>query len=395
MASCIHCGLCAAHCGFLSGKPAPGRMAEAYETDPAPYRQMAFSCSLCGLCTELCPKHLDLPGMFLAWRQEAVAKKAVDLTPYHGILAYEQKGCSPLFSYYHLPEHCDTVFFPGCTLTGTRPISTMKTYEYLTSRIPRIGMVLDCCTKPSRDLGRNDFFTAMFTEMCTYLTGHGVCRVITACPSCHALFSTQGPFTATSIYELMADHPETLPAVNCRDAGPSGLQAVIQDPCQSRKDRACQKAVRALAKQAGVDQIPLKASGTHTLCCGEGASVGRIHPGLATAWTMKRKKAAGGHTALTYCAGCVSIHGSGAIHLLDLVFDPSGKGNYKAARPPFTYLNRLRVKQKIKALPSAHSRIRRFFYKDKPHRPGSRCLAAGLVLLTVTLLAGWLALGSP
>ncbi len=29
-------------------------------------------------------------------------------------------------------------------------------------KIPSVGIVLDCCTKPSHDLGRDDFFNAMF-----------------------------------------------------------------------------------------------------------------------------------------------------------------------------------------------------------------------------------------
>ena len=395
--SCIHCGLCAAHCAFLAGKESPGHMAEAYETDPEPFRQMAFSCSLCGLCTVLCPKHLDLTSLFRSWRREAMAKGDVDLAPYHGILAYEKKGCSPLFSYYHLPEHCDTVFFPGCTLTGTRPDKTLKAYAYLESRIPHIGMVLDCCTKPSRDLGRSDFFSAMFGEMCDYLKGHGISRVITACPSCHALFSARGPFKATSIYEVMAgdDALETLPAFRGQEGGASGLCAVIQDPCQARKDSATQRAARTLAQRAGVEQMPLKATGSRTLCCGEGASVGRVSPGLAKTWTMKRKKAAGDHTALTYCAGCVNIHGPGAIHLLDLVFDPARafKGEYRIARAPFTYVNRLRVKKRIKSLPSAHSRVRRFFYGENKKNAGRTWyLAAGLAVVTLALIGGLLSL---
>ena len=395
--SCIHCGLCAAHCAFLSGKDSPGRMAEAYENDPAPYRQMAFSCSLCGLCTELCPKHLDLTAMFRSWREDAVAADQVDLAPYHGILAYEKKGCSPLFSYYHLPKHCDTVFFPGCTLTGTRPDKTLKAYEYLESQIAHIGMVLDCCTKPSRDLGRSEFFSAMFEEMCTYLFSHGISRVITACPSCHALFCSKGPFKAITIYQIMAedDQADALPAFCRKDGGHPKLCAVIQDPCQSRKDNATQRAVRTLAQRACVEQIPLKATGSRTLCCGEGASVGRISPGLATTWTTKRKKAAGDHTALTYCAGCVNIHGPGAIHLLDLIFDPDRafQGQIKAAKAPVTYLNRLRVKQHIKSLPSAHSRVRSFFYGEKKKKtPGILRLAAGLVVMMIAALAGLLAL---
>lgn len=97
MEACIHCGLCAAHCAFLSGRPSPGRLAASYNRDPGPCLDMAFDCSLCGLCAVLCPKKLDLPALFLAWRQEAVSSGRADLKPYHGILGYEKKAAPPVF----------------------------------------------------------------------------------------------------------------------------------------------------------------------------------------------------------------------------------------------------------------------------------------------------------
>lgn len=206
-----------------------------------------------------------------------------------------KKRLLPLFSFYHLPEECDTVFFPGCTLTGTRPEKTLKTFSFLRTRIPGTGMVLDCCTKPSHDLGRTGFFKAMFSEMCAYLRGHGITRIITACPSCHALFSARSPFTTLSVYEILAQE-ETLPlgpgALSQPPGGEkgSGLGVVLQDPCQARKDRASQRAARLLVKRAGLDLVPLKASGPATLCCGEGASVGCVSPGLAGVWGQKKAK---------------------------------------------------------------------------------------------------------
>ena len=399
MEDCLNCGLCAAHCPFLSGKLMPGRLAAAYDTDPGPCLDMAFDCSLCGLCTALCPKKLDLPAMFLAWRQEAVASGRADMTPYHGILGYEKKGCSPLFSFYHLPENCNAVFFPGCTLTGTRPQTTLKAFEYLKTRIPGIGIVLDCCTKPSHDLGRTDFFTAMFSEMCGYLKDHGISRVITACPSCHALFSAKSPFAAVSVYEIMArdeadDAAPSLPGLlpepmeNDADGNSRICRAVVQDPCQARKDGATQRAVRTLAKRAGLDLAPLKASGPFTLCCGEGASVGCVSPGLAGVWQQRRQKAAKGHPALTYCAGCTHKLGRDSLHLLDLIFnrEKALRGKACAASAPWTYVNRLRVKQHLKSLPAAHTRVRR--YQPEGKKSFRNLGAAAAVLALLFLLAG-------
>ena len=48
--------------------------------------------------------------------------------------------------------------------------------------ITDIGIVLDCCTKPSHDLGDEEHFNAMFGEMKDYLLSQGIKTVLLACP---------------------------------------------------------------------------------------------------------------------------------------------------------------------------------------------------------------------
>jgi len=102
----------------------------------------------------------------------------------------------------HLPEACQTILFPGCTLTGTRPDTTLKLLNYLKKIYPRLGIVLDCCCKPSHDLGRQTFFHEMFSEMQKYLIDHGIKNVITACPNCYQMFNHYGsPLEVTTEIE--------------------------------------------------------------------------------------------------------------------------------------------------------------------------------------------------
>ncbi len=357
--NCARCGTCKALCSFLSENGTPGQIAAAYLASAQGDDQfrLAFECSLCGLCTAVCPKSLAPSAMFLHLRQAAVSAGTADLKRYHRILGYEKKGCSRTFSFYSLPLGCTTVFFPGCTLAGTRPANTLKTYEYLQHQDSATGIILHCCTKPSYDLGRQAHFESNFFEMTDYLTANGITTVVTACPSCHRIFKDHSSFKVVSVYQLLAQTP--IPYL-VKDAGKP--KVVIQDPCQARFDRPTQNAVRTLATHMGLEVKAVRHSGAHTLCCGEGGSAACLNPDRGNAWAAKRKRSAQSLPAMTYCAGCVNYLGSGEgnFHVLDLVFDAKAalSGNARVARPPVTYLNRLRLKKKLAKRPAAVTRER-------------------------------------
>jgi Fe-S oxidoreductase len=324
---------------------------------------VALECSLCGLCTELCPERLDLVGMFLGLRRLAAAQGLVDLRRYRAILGYERRGASRTFSWYGLPTGCDTVLFPGCTLPGTRPEATYRLFEHLRRDIPDLGVVLDCCTKPSHDLGLQDHFLAMFGEMRGWLLHHGVRRVLVACPNCYKVFSTYGQGLAVStVWEHLAERgmPES-PEGGPLPAG----QVTVHDPCPLRREPGIHAAARALIRARGLEVAEMRHKGRKTFCCGEGGSVVVAAPELARRWTRRRAHEAGARPVMTYCAGCVGFLGGevDAVHLLDLAFSPLAAlaGRARVARTPFTYLNRLRLKRRLrKRLNTAKSRVRSF-----------------------------------
>ena len=385
-AACNRCGTCQARCSFLKANGKPGEIAEAYTGLPQDDIQLrlAFECSLCGLCTAVCPKSLSPSNMFLHLRQAAVSHGTADLKRYHRILGYEKKGCSSTFSFYSLPRGCTTVFFPGCTLSGTRPENTLKTYEYLRGQDPATGIVLDCCTKPSHDLGRQADFESKFFEMTDYLKANGITSVVTACPSCHRIFEDHSPFRVVSVYGLLAETP-----VNTIGKFGEKQAIVVQDPCQARFDRSTQEAVRVIAAHMGLGVKTVRNAGEKTLCCGEGGSASCMNPDRGTAWAAGRKDAAKGLPAMTYCAGCVNFLGTNSMeiglrnfHILDLVFDGAAtlSGNARVAKAPFTYLNRLRLKKRLKTLPAAVTR-------ERPAEPG-RTVSQRMSRVFFSLLAG-------
>ena len=63
------CGAYQKECAFLSKYGTPKEIAEAYASLGTQSLQMAFECSLCGLCSALCPRQIDPAKMFADMRR--------------------------------------------------------------------------------------------------------------------------------------------------------------------------------------------------------------------------------------------------------------------------------------------------------------------------------------
>ena len=166
---CIECKLCVKQCGFLKKYGTPKNIADNWPVQSDTAKAMPFECSLCSLCTAVCPVDIDPRKMFLEMRRDDTARGEADFTKQQLLLNFEKRGTSRRYSFYGLPRGCDTVLFPGCALAGSRSQRVMQLYDHLQKKIPHLGIVLDCCTKPSHDLGRSDYFHSMFSEMQKYL----------------------------------------------------------------------------------------------------------------------------------------------------------------------------------------------------------------------------------
>jgi len=386
--NCIECPKCTAQCGFLKEYGNPKTIAQSYDPECSASLTLPFMCNLCDLCEAVCPVDLSPGRMFLEMRREAVARGAAPLPEHKGILGYERKGVSTGYSWYSLPDHCDTVFFPGCTFAGTRSDTTLALYEHLKTFVPNLGIVLDCCTKPSHDLGLKDYFDAMFGEMKDWLARQGVTSVLVVCPNCFKVFKQYGaPLTVTSVYDCLAE--KGVPA-----ASPDmGRIVTIHDPCVLRHEPSIQDAVRKLAVGQGYAVEEMPHSREKTVCCGEGGTVGAVAPHFSAAWRAVRKKEVGGRNMFTCCAGCAGLlsRQGPTDHILDAVFYPEAvaAGRRKATVAPFTYLNRKRLKRQIRDTYPAPVTRERTFQADSGVKGA---MAKTLVkLLVLALMVGTIA----
>ncbi len=341
---CVNCGICVQECAFLQEYGSPQKLAFLWLAGKTKSEKFPFECSLCGLCCGVCPKDLDPSAMFLGMRRELVSRGEGNFREHRTIRAYEKRGSSALFSWFYFPDNCHTVFFPGCALPGSRPHIFSHLFQCLQELLPDIGLVFDCCTKPSHDLGDTRLFQKMFTELCAILSAHSVTKVLTACPNCYRIFQEYGTgLTVKSVYEELAE--------SGRVTGDIQAGVTVHDPCGVRFSEKVQQSARTLLQQQGVTIREMKHNRSTSYCCGEGGSAGFVRAEFADKWTAKRVEEAGTDVIVSYCAGCTHFIGRQATtyHLLDLLFTPEAvlEGNVKESKAPFTYWNRYRLKQRL------------------------------------------------
>lgn len=342
---CTSCGKCVRECTFLRTYGTPKSIAASFDPTDRKSLDRAFECSLCGLCSAVCPEKLNIDGLFLEMRREAVDRNLGSYPQHKPLLSYEKVGTSRRFSLYRLPKGCTTVFFPGCSLPGTRPDAVHRLLALMQQSDPTVGVVFDCCLKPSHSLGREQYVRSMFEEMNQWLLRHGVQEVLVACPNCQTMFERLGHgLRVRTAWEALAEwgvQPE-------KAAG----TVTVHDPCVIRNAEVVHQAVRTLLERQGFEIQEMKHSGKKTVCCGKGGAVNLLKPELADEWGALRKREADGRRVITYCAGCVQAleQHTPTNHLVDLLFAPvqTLAGKKKGAKAPLTYLNRLRLKMSFK-----------------------------------------------
>ncbi len=356
---CTECGACTKACAFLAHYGTPKAIATGMDFSSPRHQAIAYECSLCRLCNAVCPEKLDPFRLFLEIRHLYVDQGHFDKSAYGAILGYEKRGTSPLFSWYGLPDGCDTVFFPGCTLPGTRPEVTRRMFRDLQKVLPALGIVLDCCTKPSHDLGRQAHFNSVFGEMTGYLSRQGVKQVLVACPNCFKIFKHHGNgIDVQTVYEFIHANGFKTESKN------GGRDVSVHDACALRDEVPVHKAIRSLLSGMGLTVTEMKHRGRRTVCCGEGGMVGFVKPEFAKRWAAIREHETADRPMVAYCAGCTGFLNRVAptVHIADLLYRPEASlsGNLKVARAPFTYLNRILLKRRLKKeLSPKTSRVRR------------------------------------
>ena len=342
---CLNCQCldCVRVCAFLEHyKGYPKKYARQIYNNAAIVKgqhqanKLINSCSLCGLCAEVCPEDFSMADLCLEVRRDMVARGKMPPSA-HEFALEDMAGANGPDCALRLPAGgtCAHLFFPGCQLAASHPGHVRAVFDFLRSRLPGgVGLVLRCCGIPAHWAGREDLFLEAMGQLRGQWEELGRPRVIAACSSCLDLFRARAPeLQAVSLWEVFAETglPET------RGVLPAGPVAV-HDPCTSRHDAAARAAVRTLLGQCGVAFEELPLSGQFTECCGYGGLMSNVDPALARQVAARRAAS----SPLDFAASCAMCRdrlageGKRAYHLLDFLFPGDAADPAAAPSPGFS-----------------------------------------------------------
>lgn len=312
--------------------------------------RMANSCSLCGLCEEVCPENLNMGAVCLDARESMVRKGKMPPS-FHDFALRDMafSNGEPCFLARHQPGSAASaaLFFPGCQLSASSPGEVEKAYAWLRRALPGgVGLMLGCCGAPAHWSGREEMFRETQEGLAAAWTRLGRPRIVAACPTCQRMLETGLPEAeVASLWEVFgtAGLPADRPA-------PAARRFALHDPCTSRGDRATQDGVRRLLAAAGISADELDGPDL-TTCCGFGGLMSFVNPEVA-AKTVDRRIAQSDADYVTYCAMCrdnFAHHGKRAVHVIDLLFGEPGADPAARPDPGFSRRqeNRARLKTRL------------------------------------------------
>lgn len=309
------------------------------------------SCSVCGLCREVCPEDLHM-GLVCKKARETLVEQgkmppSVHEFPLRDMLFSNSEKCALA---RHQPGATTSrlLFFPGCQLSASAPEHVMRVYDVLREKLSGgVGLMLRCCGAPADWSGRAELFSETFQDFVTRWQEMGSPQLILACSTCYEIFKTH--LTQASIVSLweVFDRlglPETA-------AGAVPEVVAVHDACTTRHEKQIQESVRNILRRLGarIEELPL--SRERTECCGYGGLMFFANPELASS-VIARRIAQSPADYVAYCAMCrdyLAHRGKRTLHLLDLIFGMAVDEAAQRKGPGYSqrHENRARLKKEI------------------------------------------------
>jgi NADPH-dependent glutamate synthase beta subunit-like oxidoreductase len=280
------------------------------------------SCSLCGLCREVCPGDLDMGLACKAARETLVSQGKMPPSVHDFPLRDMEFSNGEKCAFARRQPGTDQsrfLFFPGCQLAASAPDHVKSAYALLTQKLSGgVGFMSRCCGAPADWSGRVGLFQSTGEDFLASWRELGSPRLILACPTCYEIFKTHFPdVPIVSLWEMLDSLgiPESID-VEARQV------IAVHDACTTRHEGAIQESVRNILCRLGYEIEELLLSHDKTECCGYGGLMFFANPELAKR-AIRRRCEKSPQDYLAYCAMCrdyFSFAGKRAIHLLDLLF---------------------------------------------------------------------------
>ena len=314
--------------------------------------KMINSCSLCGLCEQICPGNLNMGNVCHEARQEMVKKGKMPPSAHDFALRDMAFSNSNHFVLNrHQPGFTSSkiAFFPSCQLAASKPRYVQKIYEFLCSKLDGgVGLMLGCCGAPADWAGQEKLFEQTLQKIKQDWHALGSPKIVTACPSCFIRFKEHFPTGSAEMLWTMLDeiglpdHAKTM----------TPQKLAIHDSCTTRQDAGLQESVRNILKKLGHDIEELPHNHDHTTCCGYGGLMIYVNREVAHK-VINRRIRESETDYLTYCAMCrdnFASQGKRTYHLLDLILGTDEENLAEREVPGYSERQETRARLKLSLL---------------------------------------------
>lgn len=284
---------------------------------------MINSCTLCGLCQEVCPVKLDLKKMVKETRESMVERNKMPPSAHDFALRDMEYNNSEEFKMARNEPGFDSssyVFFPGCQMAASEPEYVEEVYSYLRNNLSGgTGIMLGCCGAPADWAGRAELFKGGIEKIKNELASMGNPKLILACSTCYDIFKRNlDGIEILSIWEIYEKYglPRGI------EGKYRGMKTAIHDACTSRHHGRLQESARAVIKMLGFEIDELEFSGNKAKCCGYGGLALYADKSMAKEFIKERiSESALDYTA--YCFMCRDLfkgEGKRVYHILDYIY---------------------------------------------------------------------------
>lgn len=327
---CLQCECmeCVKACEYLKafGSYPKKYLREIYNNDaivmgPRLANNLINSCSLCGLCKEVCPNALDMGEVIKEARELMVLKGKMPPSPHDFPINDMNFSNSPHFAMIKNAPNTNSsqfMFFPGCQLCATMPEYVELSYDYLRNTLTNVGLILGCCGAPADWVGQKELFNNAKNEFLKNLEVFDNPTLILSCSSCHDIFKNHYPqLNIISLWEIYDKYG--IPEENLLKPK---VEIAIHDACTARHEDSLQEAIRNILAKLHLIYHELEYSKDKTTCCGFGGLMTFANKEVVVK-AIDRRINESQYPYLVYCAMCkdrFSWRNKETFHILDLIY---------------------------------------------------------------------------
>lgn len=346
---CINCKRCFTVCPMMKEySSSPKELMETIINDNAIKKEIPYSCMLCGLCKEKCPKDIDLKEMFYKIRSDIMSNNPNEIKElsYNTIKFHQINSFSPIFSRSFTTKETNKLFIPGCSLSSYSSEIVMKIYDYLKKYIDNISLSIECCGKPTLVMGDSYKFEKYYSKLNQMIEEKNISEIIVACPNCFdTIKNNSKDIKVTSIWSVINEYK--IPKELMNYYGDLDKEFYLHDPCPMRNEEKIHDEVRGILNDLGIKVIEFNQNRENSECCGAGAMVRVTNPTISIEQTKKRANQAKTGSIISYCESCcesmLSV-GKESLHILDFIFNEDVISKSKFTQDKTSVINKWKMR---------------------------------------------------